>query len=82
MSEATLLLWTNGCDWVVASNEADAVTVYEAFTGEKAADYGHDWREDTRESITIKDDDGTAETHSAAKWAAKSGRGYLWCTEE
>lgn len=81
MSDTTLKLWMNGCEWVVAVDPADASKCFEESTGEKASDYDHEWREDTRSSITVKDEDGPDETHSAAEWVALKGRGYLWCTE-
>lgn len=82
MSELRLQLWMNDADWVVAVDPADADKLYGEHTGEHASDYGHKWREDSRAAITVKGDDGTSETRSAAEWVALKGRGYLWCTEE
>ncbi len=77
-----LKLWRSDCEWVVATDEADATIAWETYTGEKSADYDHEWREDTRSAITISEEDGSDPvTHSAAEWAAMSGRGYLWCSE-
>lgn len=81
MSE--LKLWTNGCEWVVAPDVADAVSVWEKHTGERAVDYDHQWREDTRAEIKVTDDEGSPdEIRSAAEWVEFKGRGYLWNTED
>jgi hypothetical protein len=83
MTMGDLKLWTNGEEWLIATDVADAVKVWEEQTGNDSADFDNEWREDTRSVITVADEDGRDPvTHSAAEWVALNKRGLLWSTKD
>jgi len=78
-----LRLWFNGTDTYVAESAEHARALMVTHMGGDGDDVPplDDWSEDTREVLTIGDDDAGTQTKSAQVWCRENGPGFLCSTE-
>ena len=76
-------LWFNGADIYVAESAEHARGLMVTAIGGDGDDVPplDEWSEDTREVLTIGDDDVGSQTKSAQVWIRENGSGFLCSTE-
>jgi hypothetical protein len=77
-------VYTNGCDWVIASSAEEALDLWCQATGEKRSDWSagdFEMLPDDRLLAIFFDDGENQVIKTCGEWAAEHGRGVIASTE-